>query len=126
MSEREQADFLAAFTPRRHSIGFVVLGGAFAEGIDLPGDRLIGAFIATLGLPRPDPVNEAMRARIDARFGTGFDYTYLFPALQRVVQAAGRVIRSDRDRGVVHLLDDRFLRPAVRRLLPDWWHVERG
>jgi Rad3-related DNA helicase len=101
-----------------------VLGGTFAEGIDLPGTRLIGAFIATLGLPQFNPINEEMRRRIDAAFGTGYEYAYLFPGIRKVVQAAGRVIRTPEDRGTVHLIDDRFLRPEVRRLLPSWWQLD--
>ena len=108
------------------SIGFAVLGGAFAEAVDLPGRRLIGAFIATLGLPQVNPVNEQMKTRLEALFGAGagHDYTYLFPGLQKVVQAAGRVIRTTSDEGVVFLIDDRFRRPEVRRLLPAWWRIE--
>jgi len=101
-----------------------VLGGEFGEGIDLPGTRLIGTFIATLGMPQVNPVNEQLRARMDALYGAGFDYTYLIPGLRKVVQAAGRVIRTERDRGVVHLLDDRFARAEVRALLPAWWRIE--
>jgi len=123
MSEAEQAAFLARFVPGGQGIGFAVLGGAFAEGIDLPGDRLIGAFIATLGLPQVNPVNEQMRARIQQLCGKGFDYTYLYPGLQKVVQAAGRVIRTPADRGVVHLLDDRFVRRDVQALMPSWWQL---
>lgn len=125
MSEAEQAAFLARFTPGGQGIGFAVLGGAFAEGIDLPGDRLIGAFIATLGLPQVNPVNEQIRQRIDDLLGRGFDYTYLYPGLQKVVQAAGRVIRCPQDRGVVHLVDERFRRRDVQALLPAWWAVSR-
>lgn len=98
-----------------------MLGGAFSEGIDLPGKRLIGAFVATLGLPQVNPVNEQMKARMDQLFGAGYDYTYLFPGLQKVVQAAGRVIRTTEDAGTLHLIDDRFARSQVRRLLPGWW-----
>ncbi len=126
MSEADQAAFLQRFVDGGQGIGFAVLGGAFSEGIDLPGRRLIGAFIATLGLPQVNPVNEQFRERLEALCGAGFDYTYLFPGLQKVVQAAGRVIRTPEDRGVVHLLDDRFQRPAVRRLLPRWWRVQAG
>ena len=115
MSEPERDAFLARFTPASEGIGFAVLGGAFGEGIDLPGSRLIGAFIATLGLPQINPVNEAMKERV------GYDYTYLFPGIQKVVQAAGRVIRTSDDQGVVVLLDDRFGRADVQRLLPIWW-----
>jgi len=118
MSEPEQAAFLARFVAGGRGIGFAVLGGAFAEGIDLPGERLIGAFVATLGMPQINPVNEQMRQRIDQLLGHGFDYTYLYPGLQKVVQAAGRVIRTLDDRGVVHLLDERFQRRDVRALLP--------
>jgi DNA excision repair protein ERCC-2 len=100
-----------------------VLGGAFSEGIDLPGERLIGAFIATLGLPQLNPVNEAVRLRMHERFGNGYDYTYLYPGLQKVVQAAGRVIRTERDVGTIHLIDDRYRRDEVQALLPSWWDI---
>ena len=125
MREAEREAFLARFAPGGRGIGFAVLGGSFAEGIDLPGERLIGAFIATLGLPEFSPVNEEMRRRIGTAFGAGYDYTYLFPGIRKVVQAAGRVIRTPSDRGSVHLIDDRFARPEVRRLLPPWWRIER-
>jgi DNA excision repair protein ERCC-2 len=124
MEESERDRFLARFTPTGKGIGFAVLGGSFAEGIDLPGERLIGAFIATLGLPQINPVNEQIRRRMDAVFGAGYDYTYLYPGIQKVVQAAGRVIRTQMDRGVVYLIDDRFARAEVLQLLPKWWTVE--
>jgi DNA excision repair protein ERCC-2 len=124
MEESERERFLARFTTSSQGIGFAVLGGAFAEGIDLPGERLIGAFVATLGLPQINPVNEQIRQRMETVFGCGYDYTYLYPGLQKVVQAAGRVIRTELDRGVVHLIDDRFARTDVLRLLPSWWKVE--
>jgi len=106
-------------------LGCGVLGGALGYGIDLPGRRLIGAFIATLGLPQVNAVNERLRARLQARFGRGYDYAYLFPGLQKVVQAAGRVIRGPDDEGVVVLMDERFAHAEVRRLLPSWWRIER-
>ncbi len=124
MTEGARADFLARFHAGGRGIGFAVLGGAFAEAVDLPGRRLIGAFIATLGLPQVNPVNEQMKARLETLFGAGHDYAYLFPGLQKVVQAAGRVIRTTSDEGVVFLIDDRFRRADVRRLLPAWWRVE--
>ncbi|MGB9989327.1 helicase C-terminal domain-containing protein [Massilia sp. SM-13] len=123
MDEGERDAFLARFTPTGEGIGFAVLGGSFGEGIDLPGARLIGAFIATLGLPQLNPVNEQIRERMEAIFGAGYDYTYLYPGLQKVVQAAGRVIRTTTDRGTIHLIDDRFTRPDIRALLPAWWHL---
>ena len=126
MSEPERAEFLARFTPGGRGIGFAVLGGSFGEGVDLPGERLIGAFVATLGLPQLNPVNEQLRQRMQAMFGAGYDYTYLYPGMQKVVQAAGRVIRTEQDRGVVWLIDDRFARADVKALLPAWWHVAKA
>ncbi len=124
MAEAERQGFLDQFTEHSQGIGFAVLGGAFGEGIDLPGARLIGAFIATLGLPQLNPVNEQMKVRMGTLFGAGYDYTYLYPGIQKVVQAAGRVIRSQQDRGVVMLIDDRFGEARVRQLLPRWWVVD--
>jgi len=123
MAEAERQGFLDQFTEHSQGVGFAVLGGAFGEGIDLPGTRLIGAFIATLGLPQLNPVNEQIKLRMAAIFGAGYDYTYLYPGIQKVVQAAGRVIRSQHDRGVVMLMDDRFGEARVRQLLPEWWTV---
>jgi DNA excision repair protein ERCC-2 len=124
MDDTRREDFLARFVPDGRGVGFAVLGGSFAEGIDLAGTRLIGAFVATLGLPQFNPVNEEMRRRIGAQFGAGYEYTYLFPGIRKVVQAAGRVIRTASDRGTVHLIDDRFCLPEVLRLLPPWWSVD--
>ncbi len=132
MDEVGREQFLARFTPASRGIGFAVLGGAFAEGIDLPGRRLIGAFIATLGLPQVNLVNEEIKKRMASYFenagstaSVGYNYTYLYPGLQKVVQAAGRVIRTQRDEGVIYLMDDRFTRPEVLCLLPGWWKVEQ-
>jgi len=122
MSEAEQAQFLARFTPDGQGIGFAVLGGSFAEGIDLPGGRLIGAFIATLGCRRSTRVNEQMKQRLRA-LRRGLRLHLPVSRLQKVVQAAGRVIRTPSDRGVVHLMDDRFARAEVQRLLPSWWRL---
>jgi Rad3-related DNA helicase len=123
MDEAARRDFLDQFGHAGAGIGFAVLGGVFGEGVDLPGARLIGAFIATLGLPQFDPVNEAIRARMQACFGQGYDYTYVYPGLQKVVQAAGRVIRSETDTGCVVLLDARYREPRYRALLPSWWQI---
>jgi len=125
MDETAKSEFLARFKLEGKGIGFAVLGGAFAEGIDLPGKRLIGAFIATLGLPQVNPVNEQIKRRMGENFGNGqaYDYTYLYPGIQKVVQAAGRVIRTTLDQGTVFLMDDRFARPEVKRLLPGWWQI---
>jgi DNA excision repair protein ERCC-2 len=75
-------------------------------------------------LPQHNPANEVMRERMEALFGSGYDYTYVYPGLQKVVQAAGRVIRSETDAGVLYLLDDRFARAEIRALLPPWWRMQ--
>ncbi len=136
MDEAGREQFLSRFTPSSMGIGFAVLGGAFSEGVDLPGSRLIGAFIATLGLPQINPVNEEIKKRmgeyfdgddasVSARQDRGYNYTYLYPGLQKVVQAAGRVIRTQLDQGVIYLMDDRFAQTEILGLLPDWWRVQR-
>jgi DNA excision repair protein ERCC-2 len=124
MKEPEREAFLARFLPEGQGVGFAVLGGAFAEGVDLPGSRLIGAFVATLGLPQVNAVNEEMQRRMDTLFGSGYEYTYLYPGIQKVVQAAGRVIRTATDRGVLYLIDDRYAHSSVRKLLPHWWSID--
>ncbi|BCX53128.1 hypothetical protein CTYAZ2_27100, partial [Comamonas testosteroni] len=126
MDEAGRAEFLARFVEGGQGLGLAVLGGAFSEGVDLPGSRLIGAFVATLGLPQFNPVNEAMQRAMDQAMGVGlgYDYTYLYPGLRKVVQAAGRVIRGENDRGILVLMDDRFARAEVRALLPAWWQIE--
>jgi DNA excision repair protein ERCC-2 len=123
MSEVERGEFAARFVADGMGIGLAVLGGAFGEGIDLPGTRLFGAFVLTLGLPVVSVLNEEIRRRLQASNGRGYEYTYLYPGLQRVVQAAGRVIRSKSDRGALFLIDDRYARPEVARMLPSWWSI---
>jgi Rad3-related DNA helicase len=124
MDEDSRREFLARFAPDGRGIGFAVLGGSFSEGIDLPGSRLIGAFVATLGLPPPTPVQQQFKARLDAIFGAGHGYADLVPGMQRVIQAAGRVLRTPEDRGWLWLIDDRYRRPAVQALLPAWWGLD--
>ncbi len=121
MNSGERAAFLAQFQPDGQGIGFAVLGGVFAEGVDLPGTRLIGAFIATLGLPPVSVTQTQMQARLDKLYGPGHGYADLVPAMQRVVQAGGRVIRTPQDQGWLWLLDDRYRRPEVAALLPAAW-----
>ncbi|MEO7031035.1 MAG: ATP-dependent DNA helicase [Herbaspirillum sp.] len=125
MDESSRQLFLDHFTEQGQGVGFAVLGGAFSEAVDLPGRRLIGAFVATLGLPPVNAINERMKLAMDKIFGTdkGYDYTYLYPGMRKVVQAAGRVIRTESDRGTIFLIDDRYRRASVRALLPSWWQV---
>lgn len=123
MGDAARRGFLDRFVEGGRGIGFAVLGGAFAEGVDLPGTRLIGAFIATLGLPPVSPLQEQVRERLDTLFGADHGYADLVPGMQKVVQAAGRVLRSVDDKGWVWLLDQRYRRPEVRALLPAWWQL---
>lgn len=128
MDEPARDAFIARFVAGGRGIGFAVLGGAFGEGIDLPGDRLIGAFVATLGLPQVNPVNEQILRRTEQLFGAAFayDYTYLIPGIRKVAQAGGRIIRTVHDSGTLLLIDDRFLQRHVQRLLPGWWHIDEA
>ncbi|QXI31810.1 ATP-dependent DNA helicase [Pseudomonas promysalinigenes] len=123
MGEAARQAFLDRFVADGQGVGFAVLGGAFGEGIDLPGTRLIGAFVATLGLPQVNPINEQFKQRLGRQFGAGFDYAYLYPGVRKVIQAAGRVIRGDDDRGVLVLIDERFAEPLVQQMFPGWWQV---
>ena len=123
MGTEARREFLARFELRGRGIGFAVLGGVFAEGVDLPGSLLIGAFIATLGLPPVSETQDQIQARLDKLFGADAGYADLIPAMQKVVQAAGRVLRTPEDRGWLWLLDDRYRRDAVMGLLPRWWQI---
>lgn len=125
MSEQDREAFIERFTHEQNLLGLAVLGGAFSEGVDLPGDALKGAFIATLGLPQINPVTEHLRQRLQQVFQQGYHFAYLYPGIQKVVQAAGRVIRTQEDTGYLWLLDDRFAQHEVRQLLPEWWEISR-
>lgn len=103
--------------------GFAIMGGVFGEGIDLIGDRLTGAVIVGVGLPGISPERELIREYFAAKNNSGFEYAYQYPGLTKVLQAAGRVIRSETDRGVVILVDERFATIRYRRLLPKEWRI---
>lgn len=118
-----RAEFLAQFWPDGQGIGFAVLGGVFAEGVELPGALPIGVFFATLGLPPVSVTQDHIQARLDKLLGSGHGYADLVPAMQRVAQAAGRVLRTPEDRGRVWLLDGRYGRAEVIELLPPWRQV---
>ena len=123
MDRCEREAFLDRFSEgnRRALVGFTVMGGIYAEGIDLVGRRLIGAVVVGVGLPQPTPENEAIREYYDDTLEEGREYAYIYPGMNRVLQAAGRVIRREEDRGVVVLIDDRFSDPVYRRLMPNHW-----
>lgn len=123
MTESEREQFLAAFAvePGCTRVGFAVMGGIFGEGIDLVGERLIGAIMVGVGLPQLEAERDLIADYFSARHSNGFDYAYTFPGMNRVLQAVGRVIRSETDRGVVLLIDHRFGESRYRRLFPAAW-----
>jgi DNA excision repair protein ERCC-2 len=125
MSEDARSEFLRFFTREnsRTLVGFAVLGGIFGEGIDLMGDRLSGAAIVGVGMPGITPEREVIREHFDLADTTGFNYAYLYPGMIRVLQAAGRVIRSENDQGAVLLIDPRYARPQYSELFPSEWRV---
>ncbi len=128
MSETERQAFLDVFGAEndRTVVGFAVMGGLFGEGIDLTGDRLVGAVIVGVGLPQLGPERDLLRSHYDDAGAPGFDYAYTFPGMNRVLQAAGRVIRSESDRGIVLLIDQRFGHARYEHLFPRWWRpIER-
>ncbi|MBO6108036.1 MAG: ATP-dependent DNA helicase, partial [Eubacterium sp.] len=123
MKEGEREEFLNRFRSGADVgvVGFCVMGGIFSEGIDLTGDRLIGAAIVGTGLPMVCEERELYRRYFEEMRSQGFDYAYLYPGLGKVFQAGGRVIRTESDRGVILLLDERFLRNEYRREFPREW-----
>ena len=123
MSEEAREIFLENFEEaKEHSlIGFCVMGGIFSEGIDLAEDKLIGAIVVGTGLPQVCTERELLKAYFDSQGLRGFDYAYLYPGMNKVLQSAGRVIRTDEDRGVVLLLDERFLDVRYRETFPREW-----
>jgi DNA excision repair protein ERCC-2 len=127
MTEPERDEFLAAFSVEHGDtlVGFAVLGGIFGEGIDLVGERLIGAVIVGVGLPQLCVERDLIRDYFQQQNAAGFEYAYTFPGMNRVLQALGRVIRSETDRGVVLLIDARFNETRYRRLFPAWWKYAR-
>jgi len=124
MDDAERAAFLKAFQETRadrYLVGFCVLGGMFGEGIDLQGDRLIGSFVVGTGIPPVEPHREMLKAYFYAQGVNGYDYAYRFPGMNKVLQAAGRVIRTSQDRGVILLLDERFTEASNRAMFPVEW-----
>ena len=131
MSEEERADFLARFDSDNPNtlVGFTVLGGIFSEGIDLKGDRLIGSIIIGVGIPKISLRQDLIRDYFNEKNGKGYDYAYVFPGMNKVLQAAGRVIRTEADTGIVVLIDSRYATGQYRGLFPAHWahmQVVRG
>lgn len=110
--------------PWNHSIVFAVQGGVFSEGVDYPGEMAIGAFIVGPPLPSFDFEREKMREYYETNYSAGFDYAYTYPAMAKAVQAAGRVIRSETDRGLIVLMDNRFMQTSYANCMPQDWFEE--
>lgn len=128
MGEREREAFLDAFSVKREKtlVAFCVMGGIFAEGIDLKGKSLIGVLIVGTGLPQISNEREILKDFYQQREGLGFEYAFRYPGMNKVLQAAGRVIRTSEDRGIILLLDERFLEEGYQRMFPrEWEHFGR-
>ncbi|MBQ1840907.1 MAG: ATP-dependent DNA helicase, partial [Atopobiaceae bacterium] len=125
MREGEREQFVARFRETRTTdkslLGLCVLGGIFGESIDLPGESLVGVVVVGTGMPRVTSEREVIRDYFDAKLGKGFAYAYTYPGLNKVLQAAGRLIRTEKDHGTVLLLDDRFLEDELRQAFPKEW-----
>jgi Rad3-related DNA helicase len=123
MSEEERESFLASFQSgaERSLVGFAVMGGVFSEGIDLTGDRLTGVVVVGVGLPQFGRERDWIRQYFDGTGKNGFDYAYKYPGMNKVLQAGGRLIRTEQDHGTLVLVDDRFLQPDYNALLPEEW-----
>jgi len=124
MKEAEREEFLAAFKPKQNEtlLGFAVLGGIFSEGVDLIGDRLNGVVVVGVGLPQLCFERNLIKDHFYWKDKNGYDYAYVFPGMNKVLQAGGRLIRSETDHGTIVLVDDRFLQKQYQMLLPQEWN----
>ena len=123
MKEKEREQFLEEFEKEREEslVAFCVMGGIFGEGIDLKNDKLIGAIVVGTGLPQISNEREILKNYYDNKSGNGFDFAFRYPGMNKVLQAAGRVIRTTEDCGVILLLDERFLQSDYNSLYPREW-----
>lgn len=127
MSSSEKTAYLERFEHygERTLLGFAVMGGHFGEGIDLVGERLSGVFIIGVGIPQISPEKEILRQYYQEKFGDGYSYAYRYPGWEKVLQACGRVIRDESDRGFVVLMDHRYALPEYRALFPKHWQIDQ-
>ena len=121
MSEVEREEYLQRFSQEENVIAFAVMGGIFSEGIDLTGEKLIGAVVVGVGLPQICFERDIIKDYFNHNLGRGFEYAYVYPGMNKVLQAAGRVIRSEEDRGVILLIDDRYGSFRYKELFPKEW-----
>jgi len=128
MDEEEREEFLATFAtqPDQTLVGFALMGGIFGEGIDLIGDRLSGAIVVGVGLPQIGMERDIIRAYYETSCRQGYEFAYMYPGFNKVLQAVGRVIRTEEDRGIVLLIDERFSQTSYKKLFPEEWTVIRS
>ncbi len=126
MTPREKEEFISSFKDDgKTRIAFCVLGGSFSEGIDLPGDRLIGVICVGVGLPALSNENNIIRDYYEEKSGCGYDYAYTYPGMNSILQAVGRVIRTEADRGIAVLIDDRYAEPKYKAMFPKEWKTAK-
>jgi len=123
--EERRAELLELLGERRDLAAFCILGGVFGEGIDLPGDELSSVAVVGVGMPQVNGDTRELQAWYEQETRAGFDYTYLYPGMQKVNQALGRVVRGPRDRGNALLIDSRYGQARYRELLPPWWEYRK-
>lgn len=121
LDQDSREEMLGLLEIQRNVAAFCILGGVFGEGIDLPGDHLSSVVVVGVGLPQVGREREQLRDWYQRRSASGFEYAYLYPGMQKVDQALGRVVRTDSDRGAALLIDSRYAWPRYRQLLPPWW-----
>ncbi len=121
MDEEEQSKITDKFNNENSVVLFTVVGGVFSEGIDLPLEKLIGAVIIGTGIPQLSFERNIIRDFFDAKFNSGYDFAYKYPGFNKILQSAGRVIRTEKDRGVVLLIDSRLCQMSYIRLFPEHW-----
>lgn len=128
MTEEEKNDFIKLFSENVNEtlIGFVVMGGVFSEGIDLAGEKLIGSIIVGVGIPKICLERNIIKEYFEGNKADGFLYSYVYPGINKVLQSAGRVIRTDKDRGLIVLIDERYSQNQYKKLLPkEWSHIKK-
>ena len=121
LSEEKKKEYLEQFSLKTNIVGFTVVGGMFSEGIDLPGDKLIGAIIVGVGFPKASIENNIIQDYFEKN---GFDYSYTYPGINKVLQSVGRVIRTENDKGRVLLIDNRYSSYKYKAMLPSEWDIK--
>lgn len=126
LDEAARDELLQLLAQRRDVVALCILGGVFGEGIDLPGEQLSSIVVVGVGMPQVNRQTRQLQHWYEQRSGRGFEYAYLYPGMQKVDQALGRVVRGSQDRGRALLIDPRYREQQYRDLLPPWWHYQDG